>query len=74
MEMKTPLVKLFLLLSFLSIRITNAGNKERNLWTAILTNKIEDIKKHLKDGADPNSKNEVNYMSVCLFVFIFVDA
>ena len=39
--------------------VASAGNKERNLWTAILMNKIDDIAKHLDNGANPNSKNEV---------------
>ena len=43
----------------LSCRLTLAGNKDRNLWTAILTNNLVDVEKHLDDGADPNNKNEV---------------
>jgi hypothetical protein len=53
--MKTSL----LFLCLLTVRIASAGNKERNLWSAILINKIEDVEKHLEDGANPDSKNEV---------------
>ena len=47
-----------LLLLFLPL--TEAGNKERNLWAAILTNNMEDIILLLYNGANPNSRNEVS--------------
>lgn len=51
----------------LSSGATHAGNKERNLWSSILINKIEDVETHLKDGANPNSKNEVRQRRIYLF-------
>lgn len=68
--MKSLLRSLFFsLLCLLTFRITIAGNKERNLWSAILINKIEDVEKYLKKGADPNCKNAVSGEQHVLFIF-----
>jgi hypothetical protein len=51
---------MLLLMCTATTRVASAGNRERNLWTAILTNNLEDIEKFLDAGAKPNHRNEVS--------------
>ena len=47
-----------------SALLISAGNKERNLWSSILTNNLDEVVKHLKDGAKPNHRNEVSFVAI----------